>query len=249
MNCVILEEQCGLTLLKAIITKYGRLNIIEFETIPQSNAITRQILAVYPLVARWYSRVRFQIMSGEMLDTIEQHLPVEGTVLDVGCGFGLFTLYLALKRPGCKFIGMELSQRRVDEAKRAAQVLQIKNAEFICADPASSNIPYQPNAAYCMDLLHHMTPQGGDRLLERLFEVLKPGSLMIVKDLTTRPRLKLYYIFLPDLLVNLKDSFYYRSNEAWLARLAQVGFTSMNIYSLKNYLPYPHLLLVRSKPK
>lgn len=187
-------------------------------------------------------------MSREMLDTIEQHLPAQGTVLDVGCGFGLFTLYLAMKRPDCHFVGMELSERRVQEAKRAAMFLQVRNVDFLCADLATSEILYQPDAAYCMDLLHHMTPQGGDRLLERLYAVLQPGSPIVVKDITTLPRPKLYYTFLLDLLVNPKDSFYYRNAEVWRTRLAQVGFQSLYVYPLNHYMPYSHFLLVGQKP-
>lgn len=226
-----------------------RLNIIEFATNNQAQVIIKRILHAYPTLARWYARVRFQIMPSEMLDAIEQHLPAQGIILDVGCGFGLFTLYLALKRPDCHFVGMELSARRVSEAKRAAALLQVRNVEFICADLATSELPFHPQAAYCTDLLHHMTPEGGDHLLMRLYDVLVPGGPIIVKDITTQPRLKLYYTFILDLLVNPKDSFYYRSAAVWRTRLSQFGFTSLQVYPLRHYMPYPHFLLVGNKPQ
>lgn len=231
-----------------MITKYRRLNIIEIEAPAQSLAITKRILQVFPLLARWYSRIRFQILSKEMLDAIEQHLPKRGIILDVGCGYGLFTLYLAMKRPDCRFIGLELNSHRVEEARRAATRLHVTNVEFHCADLANHEFIDQPNAAYCTDLLHHLTPADGDRLLEKLFAALKPGSPIVIKDISTHPRFKLYYTFILDLLVNPKDSFYYRNQDVWRSRLIQIGFTRLYVYPLKHYMPYPHFLLVGNKP-
>lgn len=227
--------------------KAERLNIIEPVGETAHRAVTEQILRGYPFLSRLYARIRFQIIPQQFLDAIEQHLPAKGTVVDIGCGFGLFTLYLAMKRPQCQFIGLELSERRVTQARQAAAVLQLGNVEFLCADMNESDLPVQLNAACCLDVLHHLTPQTGNHLIETLSKKLEPGGYLIIKDITTRPRLMLYFTFLLDLLVNPKDSFYYRSTEIWRTLLEKAGFTSLTIYPLRNYLPYPHFLLIGQK--
>jgi 2-polyprenyl-3-methyl-5-hydroxy-6-metoxy-1,4-benzoquinol methylase len=61
--------------------------------------IVRVISAYDDLVIRAYCRGRFLILRGRFLDEIGQYLPEEGTILDVGCGFGLFSLYYAQLLP------------------------------------------------------------------------------------------------------------------------------------------------------
>ncbi len=47
------------------------------------------------LVIRLYSRVRFQIPRQIFLEEIGQYLPARGRLLEMGGGFGLFSLYFA----------------------------------------------------------------------------------------------------------------------------------------------------------
>ena len=70
-------------------------------------AIARVVEAYDDRVIRTYSRARFLILRQRFLDEIGQYLPLSGDVLDLGCGFGLFSLYYAQVLPGC-----ELPRRR-----------------------------------------------------------------------------------------------------------------------------------------
>ena len=224
----------------------ARLNILEPEF--SSDRLSSRIPRAYSFVSAIYSRLRFRIIPRQMLESIEQHLPETGTVVDVGCGFGLFTLYLAMRRPQCHFVGVELSEKRVTQARMAAAKLQVRNASFICAESASGDFPDRFHAAYCIDLLHHMPPQAADQLLERLYQGLEPGGTIVIKDINTHPRLMLWFTFLLDWLVNPKDSFYYRHASTWQERLTEAGFASLYVYPLRNLLPYPHFLLTGRKP-
>ena len=64
------------------------------------SATVRKIIRAYddPLV-RAYCWARFWILRQRFLDEIGQYLPAEGAVLDLGCGFGLFSLYYAATGP------------------------------------------------------------------------------------------------------------------------------------------------------
>lgn len=228
--------------------KQGRLNIIESRPLKSENQIKRRILQCYPLPARLYGSVRFQIIPGQFLGTIEQHLPENGYVLDVGCGLGMFTLYLAMRRPRCQFIAVDLKDHRIHHARCAAKMLRVQNVEFVCEDVGLYKVPHHLDAAYCIDLLHHVTPAIGDRLIHSMFMQLKPGGKIVIKDITTRPRLMLYYTFMLDLLVSPREKCYYRSHSVWRQVLSQIGFSSIYTYPLRNFLPYPHFLLVAQKP-
>jgi 2-polyprenyl-3-methyl-5-hydroxy-6-metoxy-1,4-benzoquinol methylase len=191
--------------------------------------------------------VRFRIIPEEFLLCIDQHLPNSGRVLDLGCGFGLFTLWFAHRRPECQFVGIDSSARRIRAARELAETLQVRNVTFECQDIVLCQTG-SINAAYCIDLLHHIPPAAGERLLRRLFEQLEPEGKVVVKDITTRPRGGLYFTYVLDFLVSPKDTFYYRDAALWSALLGVIGFKSLYWHRLRNALPYPHFLLVGSKP-
>lgn len=227
--------------------KPARLNISEPEFADDKPAW--RVARAYPLPARLYALIRFQIIPGWMLEAIEQHLPQSGRVADVGCGFGLFTIRLALRRPQCHFTGLELSAKRVAQARQAAAALKVHNVEFICADLAAGDWREHFDAAYCIDLLHHLEPAAADHLLESLYAGLAEGGALIVKDISTQPRPHLWFTFLLDLLMNPRDSFYYRHAQVWRDRMAACGFAALHYFPLRTLLPYPHFLLTGRKLK
>lgn len=207
----------------------------------------RKIQRSLPGRSRLYASLRFLIIPPTFLDVIARHLPTQGVVLDAGCGFGLFTLYFAIRCPECRFIGLDSSSRRIDSARSAAAALRISNVKFVCEDIGA----YQPSnrltAVYCVDLIHHLPPPIGNDIVRKAFAWLDPGGRLIVKEIDTRPLVKMYFTYVLDLLVS-RERPYYRNQMEWRALLMQTGFVSLMQRSLVNSLPYPHILLVGTKP-
>src|SRR5262245_65621117 len=100
-----------------------------------SSALIPRIIRAYddPIV-RAYCWGRFWILRQRFLDEIGQYLPARGRVLDVGCGFGLFSLYFALVRPGLALEGLDRNARRIAMAGRAAQRLGLGNVRYAVGD-------------------------------------------------------------------------------------------------------------------
>ena len=46
---------------------------------------------------------------------IERHVPLEGTIVDLGCGHGFMTNYMAICSAARRVIGIELSESRVSQ--------------------------------------------------------------------------------------------------------------------------------------
>src|SRR5258707_13536951 len=63
-------------------------------------AVLNIIRAYDGWIVRGYCWGRFWILRQRFLDEIGQYLPERGRVLDLGCGFGLFSLYYAIINPG-----------------------------------------------------------------------------------------------------------------------------------------------------
>ena len=93
-----------------------------------SSALIPSIIRAYDdPVVRAYCWGRFWILRQRFLDEIGQYLPAQGRVLDLGCGFGLFSLYYAATRPGLQIEGFDLNPRRIEMARAAAGRLGLRN--------------------------------------------------------------------------------------------------------------------------
>ncbi len=221
-----------------------RLNVLENpEDDPRHHAkLVVRIIQNSP--ASLYAVIRFAILPVHFLLALAQHMPEEGVVVDLGCGYGLTTTFFALLKPQTSFYGLDFNESRIKAAQELAQRLGVTNVVFASMDLSSEPVLTQIDVACCIDLFHHITPESGNSLLEVIYSRLKPGGKILLKDIDTHPRLGLQFTFWLDLLMCPRDSFFYRSTTVWCTRLAQVGFRSVSAYPLANFLPFPHILLV-----
>ncbi len=225
-----------------------RLNVIENNASHQGNEILSQIISSYPGIERLYSYIRFRIIPLRFLQILQQYLPECGMVLDLGCGFGLFSLYFAMANPDCHFIGVDLNSKRIEIAQCSARSLNMRNVKFICQDVRDLWLDSKFNAIVCLDLIHHLPEEDGDALGRHLYDWLMPGGILLMKDVTTRPRWKLYFTFILDLLMCPRDSFFYREAASWRQCFMSAGFDPVYVQDMWDILPYPHMLLIGKKP-
>src|SRR5256884_277351 len=132
------------------------------------SATVRKIIRAYddPLV-RAYCWARFWILRQRFLDEIGQYLPAEGAVLDLGCGFGLFSLYYAATGPRRFLRGIDVNARRIALARRAAARLGIDNVAYEVADARHFKGDGEVGAAYMLDIVHHVPPETVAKLGEQ----------------------------------------------------------------------------------
>lgn len=217
-----------------------------------SNAAKRKligrIISSYSGIIRLYAVVRFKIIHLRFLEEIEQYLPPAGTLLDLGCGFGLFSLYMAASKPHARIIGLDINSTRLDIARSSAQKLGIENISFIRQDLRTWKPDQKIAGAYALDIFHHIPVESGNRLLQELGAHIEPRGKFLLKDIDTDPRGMLLFTFLLDFLMGPRSQFYYRSAGAWQRQLAQSGFAPIYIHYLWDVLPYPHILLICDKP-
>ncbi len=227
-----------------------RLNLAEKESQPAQaqRQIVRQVINSYhDGLTRVYSNIRFRIIPLRFLEEISQYVPEHGNILDLGCGFGLFSLYLALSHPGVQVTGVDISENRINTARRSAQELGVKNVQFHAQDIREYEVSAKYDLVITLDLLHHIPYEDGNLLLKKISQWLAPEGILLLKDITTRPRGMLYFTFLLDLLMNPKEAFYYRDTDAWVGEARKVGFQRVEQHYLWDILPYPHILLICRK--
>jgi 2-polyprenyl-3-methyl-5-hydroxy-6-metoxy-1,4-benzoquinol methylase len=208
------------------------------------SAAVRKIIRAYDdPVVRAYCWVRFGILRQRFLDEIGQYLPESGPVLDIGCGFGLFSLYYAATGPRRFVRGLDLNGRRIALARRAAARLGLDNVAYEEGDARDFKGDGEVAAAYMLDIVHHVPPESVPPLLRALRRCLPPGGRLLVKDVDTRPAPKRWFTWLLDRAMAPATPVRYWSAEELTAALTTAGF-QVRRHLMVDVLPYPHVLYV-----
>jgi 2-polyprenyl-3-methyl-5-hydroxy-6-metoxy-1,4-benzoquinol methylase len=198
-------------------------------------------------IVRAYCRVRFGILRQRFLHEIGQYLPESGEVLDVGCGFGLFSLYYAMASPTRFIHGLDLNGRRIAVARHAAARLRLDNVAYEQEDALDFKGGGEYAAAYMFDIVHHIPPACVAPLLTALHRCLTPGGRLLVKDVGTEPRYKRWFTWTLDRLMAPRTPVTYWPPAQLQHVLERVGFIVYR-HEMVDILPYPHVLYICQRP-
>jgi SAM-dependent methyltransferase len=185
---------------------------------------------------RLYVRARYAICP---FDEVARAVPRRGTVVDVGCGFGLFALHLRLQAAERRVLGIDHDPRRIEAARRSP--LAGHGVEFAVADAPQASLP-PCDAVVLIDVLHHLHPEAQARLLAAARARLVPGGRIVVKDLDTRPRFRFVWNWVHDVLMTRSLDLHFRSRAATEAALVAAGFADVRSRRLPTRAPYAHVL-------
>jgi 2-polyprenyl-6-hydroxyphenyl methylase/3-demethylubiquinone-9 3-methyltransferase len=210
----------------------------------QIRRIMPEIVRAYdsPLV-RGYCRARFLILRERFTREIAQYVPAEGRLLELGCGFGLFTILFARLRPGVRIEAFDLNSRRIEMARKAAHRLGVANVEFHCADAATTDLNGPYSGGFLMDLVHHVGRENAEAMLRRIHGAMAPGSTFIIKEVDSRPIHKRWFTRALDFMMSPRDPVYYWPEEEMTALLRSLGWR-VGSHAMVDILPYPHRLYV-----
>jgi 2-polyprenyl-3-methyl-5-hydroxy-6-metoxy-1,4-benzoquinol methylase len=207
----------------------------------------RRIARALPFVERAYAEIRFSILRPKLLSVMDLLLPDEGRILDVGCGFGLFAAYFGQTERRRRIVGVDPNARRIDLARRVASELGLSSHEFRVGDVRSASIEGPFHAAYVLDVMHHVPACDQEAVLAQLRDLLVPGGVLLIKDITTEPHLGLLFTEALDrVMIGMKEPLAYRHHAAWGEMLTRLGF-KVRIVRVPDVLPYPHVVIAATK--
>jgi 2-polyprenyl-3-methyl-5-hydroxy-6-metoxy-1,4-benzoquinol methylase len=210
-------------------------------------AAVGRIVRALPPVEQAYSLVRFSILRPKILSVMDLLLTDEGRILDVGCGFGLFAAYFGQTHPRRRIVGIDPDARRVELARRVAARLGLREHAFRVADVRDGSVEGPFDAVYVLDVMHHLPRSDQRAVLERLRDILVPGGVLLVKDITTEPAFGLRFTEALDrLMVGWREPLSYRHHREWAEILTDLGF-KVRMVRVPDVLPYPHVVIAATK--
>jgi 2-polyprenyl-3-methyl-5-hydroxy-6-metoxy-1,4-benzoquinol methylase len=156
-------------------------------------SVARRTLALWtdaPRSARVHTTIRWWTAP---FAALERDVPREGDVLEVGCGHGLFSTYLALTSPTRQVMGIDIDGEKIELAQHATARLAPGEGDVRFEHRPAGDIPRIDGgwqAIVFADVLYLTSAAGRHALLAECVDALAPGGSLIVKEVDTRPRLK-----------------------------------------------------------
>jgi 2-polyprenyl-3-methyl-5-hydroxy-6-metoxy-1,4-benzoquinol methylase len=212
-------------------------------TAAQVAAMTRAIYRTGPGIRRRIQHLRPYTCPVEVLLPL---FPEAGSVMDIGCGGGLL-LGLALRS------GKNIRATGIDISEKALQMAASMRQNGLDADQRerltlhlSRGVADWPSAAFDMvsliDVMHHVRLDLRFGLLEAAMERVKPGGILLYKDMCRRPRWRALLNACQDLVVS-RQIIHYTPIEKIEASIVESGFVELRSENI-NRLGYGHELRV-----
>jgi 2-polyprenyl-3-methyl-5-hydroxy-6-metoxy-1,4-benzoquinol methylase len=115
-------------------------------------------------------------------------IPPTAHVLDVGCGAGLLLGLIADRHPKSSGVGFDSSGSAIAAAQRMA-VNSGFNGRITFEQRAVGEVwPKGPfDVVSLVDVLHHIPPEYQREVVEQSFGYVRPGGILVYKDMAQRP--------------------------------------------------------------
>lgn len=212
----------------------------------------RRVLALYrgaPLTDRAHVAVRWATCP---FPAVAAQLPATGRILEVGCGHGLLSLYLALTSLERTVVGTDVDEDKLAAAQKAAEGAGLA-ASFEVVKGAE--LPDGPWAGVAIvDVLYLLPADDQRSLLQACAGLVSPGGTLVVKEMALEPRWKATWNRLQEtasvklLGITEGEELTFLSPADMAAAMGDGGVTVRERPIHRGY-PHPHHLLVGQKPE
>ena len=191
-----------------------------------------------PPVVRGFLGARLGLMV-PLRELDEELRALSGRVLSLGSGYGVLERYLAEINPAVEIEGFELDGERVELAQRTAPPRVVIRRQDVRA--LAEQHAY--DGALAVDVLHHVPADDHHELATALAAALRPGGVLVVKDIARTPRWRHEFNRFHDRLVTGDATIFTREPEEMAAVFASAGFACERCERIGRASPYPHYLL------
>lgn len=237
----IIAGAIGAVLTAVVVHHHGKSDPVMRERQRYVNRIFSKCGITARNFVRWKLRLDriFELLAAEDLGS--------GTVVDLGCGYGIALCFAAFRDDRRRLVGCDLDRKRIAVARKALAPL---NAEVTVADVRDFEVP-PAGLILIMDVLQFLSADEQATLLKRCCGALIPGGKLIfrIHDLECGVRSASTMAFERLIFASRRDNL--RPQILSVAEYRQVLEDSgMQIEErrFQNRLPLAHFLIVATKP-
>lgn len=129
-------------------------------------------------VLEWYLRIKTKLEAN--YKQFHAIVPLQGNILDMGCGYGFMSYMLHFAGPERNILGIDYDEEKI--AVAANGFCKGDNLHFLQADIVNYTIDKNYDAIIISDVLHYITPEQQIAVIENCIKHLQPGGKLIIRD-------------------------------------------------------------------
>lgn len=128
-------------------------------------------------ILEWYCKVKIRLE--DYYEQFHKLIPRQGKFYDLGCGYGFMTYMLHWAAPEREFIGIDYDEEKIETAQHA--FLRDEHIRFEQGDLTRINL--EPcDGIIISDVLHYLLPEQQEALLEKSYDALNNGGVLVIRD-------------------------------------------------------------------
>jgi trans-aconitate methyltransferase len=177
------------------------------------------------------SLVKFYVQARSLLLNLNYYAEAfsnAGTIVDIGCGYGVLANYLSLTLPNNDIVGIDIDYKRINSATMT--IGQRANITFQIADVTHCSLP-DCIGIVMTDFLHHVYPSEQRKILESAFLSLRKGGVLLIAeaDSGAKPIYRYWASYLSDRFLYPASKSYFRKSKDWEDILSGLGFKVITV--------------------
>lgn len=128
-------------------------------------------------VLEWYMRVKTKLEKNYQV--FHELVPVQGKILDIGCGYGFMSYMLSFTSSQRTVTGIDYDEEKIDTASHCFS--KTDNINFVHSDVTGFSFE-KYDAIILADMLHYLQQDEQRQVLEKCISNLNPGGKIIIRD-------------------------------------------------------------------
>ena len=142
--------------------------------------VRRKVERLYRYQGKFVEQfVHWKLKLDSMFPVLDAVVPRQGFILDLGCGYGVVTHWLASFTDTRTFLGVDYDEDKIRVAKRSAP--EHRRIRFEAGDILDFHYP-ACDAVLLLDVLHYWQPEKQQQILHRVRQALRPGGKLILRE-------------------------------------------------------------------
>jgi len=144
-------------------------------------------------VLEWYLRIKLKLEKNYEL--IHSLIPKQGTILDIGCGYGFMDYALYFTSPHRKITGIDYDEEKIQVANNCFS--KDENINFIATDAVGFSFDNY-DAIIMSDVLHYLDANAQKKLVEKCCSSLNQDGILLIRDANADLKKRHFYTRLTE---------------------------------------------------
>jgi len=214
--------------------------------IPKSQSI-REVIDLYKNRDFSSQFVKIRFWDSPYLE-VEKMVIKKGKVLELGCGEGIFSNYLAVKSPKRQVLGIDLDRERIVEADGG-----LNNAKFKYGDVTKLKLE-KVDSIILFHLLHHLKSYKEQvALIQKCVQSLNKNGQLVIVEVNVEFSIKYFVSWLVDCFIvpwlfekKLFNTIFYQKRNEWEKILKDQNL-KYKTHIIENGKPFTHIIIECTK--